>query len=161
MCGKLFHTRIIILSFHVSIWVNSRAHFRLRLALIVFIWDYLCPVPCGVRDRTKEWHVSLSSLDVVKGDYRIYSIHTWDELRSGGDGLTACHVCSICLSCHFNKVWAGRVSEIYLRCLCYLSGDKAWVICIYLSLHNVTLVINGQISVLCNCIKMHISKSRS
>jgi hypothetical protein len=38
---------------------------------------------------------SLSSMDVVQGDYRINSIPTWDGLQSDGDGLTTCHVYSI------------------------------------------------------------------
>jgi hypothetical protein len=40
------------------------------------------------------------------------------------------HVCSISLSRHFGKTHAtSRI--IYLRCLRYLSGDKAWMICMY------------------------------
>jgi hypothetical protein len=47
----------------------------------------------GVRDKIKV--VSPSSMDVIKGDLRINSIYTGDRLRSDGDGLTTCHLCSI------------------------------------------------------------------
>jgi hypothetical protein len=33
-------------------------------------------VSCGVRDKIKEYHLSLSSMDVVKGDYGINSTYT-------------------------------------------------------------------------------------
>jgi hypothetical protein len=45
-------------------------------------------VLCGVRDITKEYHLSLSSMDVVKGDLRINSTYTSDRVLSDGDGLT-------------------------------------------------------------------------
>jgi hypothetical protein len=51
-------------------------------------------VLCGVRDRIKE-ELSLSFMDVVKGYYRINSTYTCDRLRSDGDMLTTCHVCSV------------------------------------------------------------------
>jgi hypothetical protein len=35
------------------------------------IFDNYYNVSCGVRDKIKEYHLSLSSVDVVKGDYRI------------------------------------------------------------------------------------------
>jgi hypothetical protein len=31
-------------------------------------FEILNSVLCGVRDKIKEWHLSLSSMDVVKGD---------------------------------------------------------------------------------------------
>jgi hypothetical protein len=43
---------------------------------------------------SKVWHFSLSSMDVGKGDLRIIST-TATGLRSDGDGLTTCNVCSI------------------------------------------------------------------
>jgi hypothetical protein len=50
-------------------------------------------VSCGTRDRTKKKPFSLSSMDVVKGDYRINIIRTWDRLQLNDDGLTICDSC--------------------------------------------------------------------
>jgi hypothetical protein len=49
----------------------------------------------AVWDRTKEYQLSLSSMDLVKGDKSINSANILDELRSDADGHIICHVCSI------------------------------------------------------------------
>jgi hypothetical protein len=45
-----------------------------------------------VLSETEPKHLSLSSMDVVKGDVKVKK---GEGLRLDGDGLTACHVCSI------------------------------------------------------------------
>jgi hypothetical protein len=89
-------------------------------------------VSCSIRDRTKEWHLSLSSVDVVKGDWRNNSTAPWDRLQSDGDGLrlTTCHVCSI------SHTWVilvkrgglGGISEMPLLLLCGWSVNGMYVI---------------------------------
>jgi hypothetical protein len=36
--------------------------------IFIFLILFIVIVLCGVRDIIKEWHLSLSSMDVVKGD---------------------------------------------------------------------------------------------
>jgi hypothetical protein len=54
-------------------------------------------VSCGVQEKIKEYHLSLSSKGVVKGDERINSTYNLDRLQSD-DGLTTCHAYSISFS---------------------------------------------------------------
>jgi hypothetical protein len=42
--------------------------------LVVKIVAELSQLSCGVRDKIKEYHLSLSSMDVVKGDQRIKAL---------------------------------------------------------------------------------------
>jgi hypothetical protein len=62
----------------------------------------------SVWDRTKEKNPSLSSMDVVRGDWKIISPHTCDGLRSDSYGLTTCHDCSILKPRLFWKTWVSR-----------------------------------------------------
>jgi hypothetical protein len=118
--------------------------------LIYYLTYDIIIVTCGVRDRTKEYNLSLSSMDVVKGDLSINSIPTWDRLQSDGDGLTTCYACSIppvseeyLSETPLLNLWGSRLSgaclSAYVRacvraCVCvyylsifFLVVNKTWI----------------------------------
>jgi hypothetical protein len=82
---------------------------------------------------------SLSSKDVVKGDYRINSIYTWDRLRSVGDRLTTCHVCSVTHS-QVVLVERGRLGGIFGMPLLPLWGY---------SLSGMIIEANNEVVIVC------------
>jgi hypothetical protein len=69
---------------------ESRSRIMIRVSLPVHICDHDTCRRYGYGDRIGQiiyiW---------TRRNLSIKSIYTWDRLRSDGDGLTTCHVCSI------------------------------------------------------------------
>jgi hypothetical protein len=55
---------------------------------LLYTYKPFFSVSCGVRDKINEWHLHLSSMDIVKG-----------TLEIDGDGLTICHVSLFLIFC--------------------------------------------------------------
>jgi hypothetical protein len=98
-------------------------------------------VPLCIRNLFRRgYHTSLSWTPHVPCTTHAlhgYCIHTWDGLRSHGDGLTAYQVC-IVHRCHFRKTWTFR-KNFWSRYLYYPFGNKVVLYKLYhhrLQSHN-------------------------